>query len=198
MISARLKQNRKVGGRGRKRAGGSSHGMSSLIPMIDMLMILVVYLLVHAADYEILPNTRSIQIPQSMSETKPRETVTVLITKHAMFVNGAEIASVEELRRRQDAVIEPLRRVLVAEAGKRMLKDKDDPTSHEVTVLADKDLPYSFLKTILSTCTAAEYGKVSLAVLERERAHHVPGAAWGTGRDRPCRQLPDLRPAVDA
>ena len=178
MISARLRQNRKVGGRGRSRsrAGGSSHGMSSLIPMIDMLMILVVYLLVHAADYEILPNMKSIQIPQSMSETKPRETVTVLITKDTMFVNGAEIASVADLRTRQAAVIEPLKRVLVAEAGKRMLKDKDDPTSHEVTVLADKDLPYSFLKTILSTCTAAEYGKVSLAVIERERAYSGPGA----------------------
>jgi biopolymer transport protein ExbD len=176
MISARLKQNRKVGRRSRGRAGTRSHGMSSLIPMIDMLMILVVYLLVHAADYEILPNTRSIQIPQSISETKPRETVTVLITKDAMFVNGAEIASVADLRRRQDPVIEPLKRVLVSEAGKRMLKDKDNPTSHEVTVLADKDLPYSFLKTILSTCTAAEYGTVSLTVLERERAYSRPGA----------------------
>jgi biopolymer transport protein ExbD len=176
MISARLKQNRKVGGRGRRRAGAGSHGMSSLIPMIDMLMILVVYLLVHAADYEILPNTRSIQIPQSMSETKPRETVTVLVTKETMFVNGAEIASVAVLRSRQSAVIEPLKRILVSEAGKRMLKDKDDPTSHEVTVLADKDLPYRFLKTILATCTAAEYGKVSLAVLERERAVGGPGA----------------------
>jgi biopolymer transport protein ExbD len=171
MISARLKQNRKVGGRGRKRAGARSHGMSSLIPMIDMLMILVVYLLVHAADYEILPNTRSIQIPQSMSESKPRETVTVMVTKEGLFVNGAEIASVPELRARPEPVIEPLKRILVSEAGKRMLKDKDDPGSHEVTVLADKDLPYSFLKNILSTCTAAEYGKVSLAVLERERAY---------------------------
>jgi biopolymer transport protein TolR len=177
MISARLRQNRKPGGRGRGRggSGGGGHGMSSLIPMIDMLMILVVYLLVHAADYEVLPNTRSIQIPQSMSETKPRETVTVLITKETMFVNGAEVASVAELRARPEPVIEPLRQVLVAEAGKRVLKDKDDPTSHEVTVLADKDLPYSFLKKILSTCTAAEYGKVSLAVLERERAYSGPG-----------------------
>ncbi len=145
--------------------------MTSLIPMIDMLMILVVYLLVHAADYEILPNSKSIQIPQSMSETKPRETVTVLITKETIFVNGTALAEVATLRARQDAIIEPLRKALRAEAAKRILKDRDDPTSHEVTVLADKDLPYSFLKTILSTCTAAEYGKVSLAVLERERAY---------------------------
>ena len=115
MISARLRQNRNPVRRGRKR-DAASHGMSSLIPMIDMLTILVVYLLVHAADYEILPNTRSIQIPQSMSETKPRETVTVLITKEALFVNGAELASVAELRARPEAVIEPLRRVLRTEA----------------------------------------------------------------------------------
>jgi biopolymer transport protein ExbD len=177
MISARLRQNRSKAGGRRGRGGGASHGMSSLIPMIDMLTILVVYLLVHAADYEILPNTKSIQIPQSMSETKPRETVTVLITKESLFVNGAEVASVAELRARQELVIEPLKRVLVAEAGKRMLKDKDDPSSHEVTVLADKDLPYSFLKKILSTCTAAEYGKVSLAVIERERAYSGAGPA---------------------
>ena len=175
MISARLRQNRNDGGRRLRGKGGASHGMSSLIPMIDMLTILVVYLLVHAADYEVVPNTKSIQIPQSMSETKPRETVTVLITKESLFVNGAEIASVAELRSRPELVIEPLKKVLVTEAGKRVLKDRNDPSSHEVTVLADKDLPYSFLKKVLSTCTAAEYGKVSLAVLERERAYSGPG-----------------------
>jgi biopolymer transport protein TolR len=169
MISARLRRNRKFGRR--SRGGGGFHGMSSLIPMIDMLTILVVYLLVHAADYEVLPNTKSIQIPQSMSETKPRETVTVLITKESVFVNGAELARVADLRARPEPVIESLRKVLRSEADKRLLKDKDDPSSHEVTVLADKDLPYSFLKKILSTCTAADYGKVSLAVLERERAY---------------------------
>ena len=171
MIAARLKRNRKPG-----THRGGLHGMSALIPMIDMLTILVVYLLVHAADYEILPNTKSIQIPQSMSETKPHETVTVLITKETIFVNGAALANVAELRGRADTVIEPLRRVLRSEADKRVLKDRDDPTSHEVTVLADKDLPYSFLKKVLSTCTAAEYGKVSLAVLERERQYRGPGA----------------------
>jgi biopolymer transport protein TolR len=170
MIASRLKRHRKPGHR------GGFHAMSSLIPMIDMLTILVVYLLVHAADYEVLPNSKSIQIPQSMSETKPRETVTVLITKETLFVNGVELAAVADLRARPELVIEPLRKVLRTEADKRVLKDKDDPTSHEVTVLADKDLPYSFLKKVLSTCTAAEYGKVSLAVLERERAYRGPGA----------------------
>jgi biopolymer transport protein TolR len=171
MIASRLKRHRKPGRR------GGLHGMSALIPMIDMLTILVVYLLVHAADYEILPNTRSIQIPQSVSETKPRETVTVLVTREALFVNGTQLATVAALRAAQEPVIEPLRQALRAEADKRMLKNRDDPTSHEVTVLADKDLPYRFVKKILSTCTAAEYGTVSLAVMEREREYRSQGPA---------------------
>ncbi len=170
MIAARLKRYRTPGRR------GGLHGMTALIPMIDMLTILVVYLLVHAAEYEILPNTKSIEIPQSISETKPRETVTVMITKETIYVDGAALANVADLLGGEDTVIEPLRKVLRTAAGKRLLADKDDPSSHEVTVLADKDLPYRLLKKILSTCTAAEYGKVSLAVLEKELEYRGPGA----------------------
>jgi len=170
MISARLKRYRRPAHRG---VGPS---MTALIPMIDMLTILVVYLLVHAAEYEILPNTKNIQVPQSISEVKPRETVTVLVTRQAIYVNGAMLAEVTPLRTAEVDVIEPLRRVLESEAGKSVLKDRDDPASHEVTVMADKELPYSFLKKILATCTAAEYGKVSLAVLEKEREYRRPGA----------------------
>ncbi len=170
MIASRLKRHRKPAHR------GGFHGMSSLIPMIDMLTILVVYLLVHAADYEVVPNSKSIQIPQSMSETKPRETVTVLDHQGVPVREWRAARGRRGPARAPEPVIESLRKVLRTEADKRMLKDRDDPTSHEVTVLADKDLPYSFLKKVLSTCTAAEYGKVSLAVLERERAYRGPGA----------------------
>jgi hypothetical protein len=36
--------------------------------------------------------------------------------------------------------------------------------------MGDKNLPYSVLKRIMLTCSEAEYGKVSFAVVERERA----------------------------
>jgi biopolymer transport protein TolR len=170
MISGRLKRHH------RSRRRGRGHGMPALIPMIDMLTILVVYLLVHAADYEILPNTKQIQIPQSLSETKPRETVTVLITKESIFVNGEVLASVAATRAGDNPVIEPLRAVLRAEADKKRLGDRDGAEPPEVTVLADKDLPYRFVKKVLSTCTAAEYGKVSLAVLEKESGISGTGA----------------------
>jgi biopolymer transport protein ExbD len=41
--------------------------------------------------------------------------------------------------------------------------------SREITVLADKSLPYDVVKKVMTTCTAAAYGRISLAVLEKEQ-----------------------------
>ncbi len=49
-------------------------------------------------------------------------------------------------------------------------------SSREITVLADKTLPYSVLKKVMSTCTAASYGKLSLAVIEKELPAQVASA----------------------
>jgi biopolymer transport protein TolR len=121
----------------RGKGGGGGHGPLALIPMIDMLTILVVYLLVHAADMEILPNSRNITIPQSSSEQKPREATVVMVTLDAQaqgLLPGSE-------------------------------------ANREVTVMAEKSLPYAVLRKIVASSSAAEYTKVSLAVVEREQAY---------------------------
>ena len=43
-------------------------------------------------------------------------------------------------------------------------------SKREVTIMGDRSTPYSVLKKIMLTCSDAEYGKVSFAVVERERA----------------------------
>jgi biopolymer transport protein ExbD len=169
MISAKLKRYRKGG-----KHGGGSHGMPALIPMIDMLTILVVYMLVHTADYEILPNTKNISIPQSVSESKPRESTVMMVTKDTVFVNGAPAATIAEIEAQAELVNEPLRAKLAEESQRRTLLKPNDPTAREVTVLADKGLPYSVLKKIMSTATAADIGRLSLAVVEKERAYSGP------------------------
>lgn len=165
MIASKLKRNRKPGGH-----TGGGHGMPALIPMIDMLVILVVYMLLHTADYEILPNTKNIAIPESVSESKPRQSTVLMITKDTVFVNGVATARVAEMAGGSPAAVEALRVKLAEESQKRRLIQPQDATAREVTVMADKGLPYSVLKTILTTATAADIGKVSLAVIERERA----------------------------
>jgi biopolymer transport protein ExbD len=45
-----------------------------------------------------------------------------------------------------------------------------DIAGREITILGDKNVPYRVLKKIMATCTDADYGKLSLAVLQREEA----------------------------
>ena len=61
-----------------------------------MMTILVVFLLAHTADVDILPNTKNISIPQSLSERKPDAAVVVMITKDSLFVDGQLIGSLSD------------------------------------------------------------------------------------------------------
>jgi biopolymer transport protein TolR len=152
----------------RGKGGGGGHGPLALIPMIDMLTILVVYLLVHAADMEILPNSRNITIPQSSSEQKPREATVVMVTRDMLYVNGEPVVTVVDLGATSSQVSEPLRAALDAQA-RGLLPGSE--ANREVTVMAEKSLPYAVLRKIVASSSAAEYTKVSLAVVEREQAY---------------------------
>jgi biopolymer transport protein ExbD len=162
--------------RHRKRAH-KADGHLALIPFIDMMTIMVVFLLVHTADTDILPNTKSIQIPQSVAEKRPHETVVVMVTKDSIFVDGQLVANVGEIRQADAPIIEPLR-VALKGAADRMLQftARQDISEREVTIMGDKSLPYELVKKLMATCTEADYGKVSLAVVEKERAAHAAGA----------------------
>ena len=80
----------------RQRAHHGSH--MALVPFIDMLTMLVVFLLLHSSDVEILPNTKNITIPQSIADLKPRETVVIMVTKDDILVNGRSVAKIADLK----------------------------------------------------------------------------------------------------
>jgi biopolymer transport protein ExbD len=64
-----------------------------------------------------------------------------------------------------------LKSALMAQNDKILSGERQaDISKREVTIMGDKSLPYSVLKRIMLTCSDAEYGKVSFAVVEREKA----------------------------
>jgi biopolymer transport protein ExbD len=163
MTPYRIKRHRK---RGNKVEGGNH---MTLVPFIDMLTILVVFLLVHTSDVDILPNTKNISIPESISDKKPRPTVVVMITKEELLVDGRSVGTLAQVEASPDAVFAPLKAALQSQADKVLAgAAKDDIKEREVTILGDRNTPYKVLRKIMATATDAEYGKVSLAVIERE------------------------------
>ena len=146
----------------------------NLIPLIDILSVMVAFLLLYSAEVEVVQNTKGLEIPQSIAETQPKESVVLMITKDQVFVQGELVASIAEIRSARTRLIEPLRdmlaRPLLAGDGSAA-----DPglAAREITLMGDKELPFDVVKKVMETCTAAGYGKISLAVLQKEKPVHA-------------------------
>jgi biopolymer transport protein ExbD len=154
----------------RQRKHHDSH--MALVPFIDMLTMLVVFLLLHSSDVEILPNTKNISIPQSVADLKPHETVVIMVTKDDLLVNGRSVGKVAEVASMpNDKMIIPLLlEALKAQADIVLRQTSEEAVKdREVTIMGDKDTPFAVLKRVMATATSADYGKVSLAVIQRER-----------------------------
>ena len=145
-----------------------SVGTLNLISLMDIFTILVFFLLVNSQDVETLPNAKDIQLPESYAEEKARENVVILVTDEHILVQGKPIASMPEVLAQNEVVIAGLEYELRLQTERLLRKDTQASIEdREVTIMGDKELPYSVLKKIMASCTAADYGKISLAVMQK-------------------------------
>jgi len=152
-------------------------GQLNLIPMIDILSVMVSFLLVYSTNVEVVQNSKGIEIPQSISQRQPRTTVVVMLTKQDLFVQGERVASVADIQATAGDIIGPLRAALKRPTLVGQEISEQDLANREITVMGDKSLPYEVLKKVMRTCTDADYGRISLAVLEKDKP--VPAGALG-------------------
>jgi biopolymer transport protein ExbD len=145
----------------------------NLIPLIDIMSVLVAFLLIYSTEVEVVQNSKGIEIPQSTADVKPQATVVVMITKEHLFVQGEPVTTIADLQSATTPLVEPLRKVL--ERPMLAGATNEDHASREVTVIADKSLPFDVVKRVMATCTSSSYGKISLAVLQKEKAVNVAG-----------------------
>ncbi len=152
----------------RNNKKSSGHGLGiNLIPMMDILCVLVFFLLFHSFN-STLPEAQ-LTLPASVVETKPRETVTIVVSPQSVMVQGEPVANTSQLSEDSNGIVYEVRARLeqiernIAETGAKTFAE-----GREVTLLADKSIPFKVLKKIMSTCTASGYGKISLAVMQKE------------------------------
>ncbi|MBS0364299.1 MAG: biopolymer transporter ExbD [Proteobacteria bacterium] len=141
----------------------------NLIPLIDILSVMVAFLLVYSTEVEVIQNSKGIQIPQSIATTAPKHSVVVMITPSDLFVQGEFVATVASIHNSPAALVAPLRAALKRPllVGKEL--SERDLAQREITIMADKSLPYDVIKRVMATCTDADYGRISLAVIQKEK-----------------------------
>ena len=140
----------------------------NLTSLMDVFTILVFFLLVNSGSVEVVEAPKDVKLPESIVESKPRETVVISISAEEVLVQGKLVAFVDDiLDGKEDATSLINARLAELKESVIGINTKVVAGSQEVTILADRSVPFTVVKTIMSTCTAEGYENVSLAVIQK-------------------------------
>ena len=149
--------------RNRKKVTGLN-----LTSLMDVFTILVFFLLANSSSSEVLTTPKQIKLPDSVVETKPRETVVILVSPEAVTIQGEAVVETPELLVSKNESVPAISdRLHQLESNIIGISTKAVVAGKEITILADKSIPFKVLKKIMSTCTASGYGRISLAVIQK-------------------------------
>ena len=140
----------------------------NLTSLMDVFTILVFFLLVNSSNSEVLEPPKKITLPDSVVETKPKETAVIVVSQDSVTVQGEIVAMVEEIvNSKQDAILGISNKLQEIKKNVIGVSTKAVSESREVTILSHKTVPFKVLRKIMSSCTYAGYEKISLAVIQK-------------------------------
>ncbi len=152
------------------RAKKHKSGALNLTSLMDVFTILVFFLLVNQSATEVLEPPENIVLPDSVVESKPRQTVILFVSNEQVLVQGEPVVSMDDVLATKGERIEPVReRLIKLRESVIGINTQTVAESKEVTILADKSIPFKVLKKLMATCTSSGYTKISLAV--NQKAH---------------------------
>jgi biopolymer transport protein ExbD len=140
----------------------------NVISLMDIFTILVFFLLVNFSEVIVAPNAKTIELPESIAEQKPREAVVVMLTDGDIYVQDHRVGSMSGALNSAGSEIDALKVALKRQVARQLFAADDvDIDQQEVTIMAEKSIPFRLLKKVMLTCTKAGYGRISLSVLQK-------------------------------
>jgi biopolymer transport protein TolR len=145
--------------RGKRRAD------LNLIPLIDVFTVLVFFLLVHPNDGAMLPSAQKLHLPESVAEADPHRTLVITVTDRDILLQGRSVAPVAGVMADAAENIAALQTALESSAVPH--GGASDTPRTEITIMADRAIPYRLLKKVMMSCSQAQYRQISLAVTQK-------------------------------
>ncbi len=165
-----MNDNRRMKRMSRNNRGVTSAGLN-LVSLMDVFTILVFFLLVNSSSSDVMEPPKNIKLPDSVVETKPRETVIVMITPEQILVQGEPVVATQDVINSKKTIIDEVKQRLLLQQKKVLgINTKTVADSREVTVLAHRTVPFHLMKKVMASCTSAGYGKISLAVIQKAKS----------------------------
>lgn len=141
----------------RQRRHGAA-AVLNIVSLIDVFAILVFYLLANALDPDVLPVPSALRLAESEARQPPQPTLSIALGEREIRLDGRLVSRAEEGLAASPREIAELRSALRAVGP---------PSGREISIVADRRLPFRVLHQVMSTCAEARYAHVSLAVVEK-------------------------------
>ncbi|HTN50697.1 MAG TPA: biopolymer transporter ExbD [Burkholderiaceae bacterium] len=139
----------------------------NLVSLIDIFTILIFFLLINTGVADVLPNSKSIKLPESTAEKLPRETLAVLVNANDIVVEGRKVAVVSEIIDAEGDVIPGLKAELDLLLQRPVIRAENEAQKKAITILGDREIPYRLLRKVMVTCARAGFTDVSFAVQKK-------------------------------
>ena len=139
----------------------------NLVPMIDVFMVLVFFLLVTTQSVDNLRSPRELALPTSLSMTQPTDAPIVMVTKQAVLIQGVQVMTLDEAIAAPADKPLPQVRAELLKVTLMSVQGSDTAgatTRGEVNVMADRDIPYTVLKKVLATCGELKFARIAISV----------------------------------
>jgi biopolymer transport protein ExbD len=150
----------------------SGHGRKSvdhqipLIPFIDFLIVLVIFLLMSfSASGELVAQQPTITMPQAKNTEQIEVSPIIAVDERVITLDGTRVADTQtQGQAAQVDRIEPLIQGLETEKRKWETIHPSEPFAGQVIVQADRNIDFRVVKKVMFSAAAAGYGNVSFAV----------------------------------
>jgi biopolymer transport protein ExbD len=137
----------------------------NLVALMDIFTILVFFLLLNSGESQKIENAKFIDLPDSTAGVMPHNQLFIMIDEDNIWIGDQSVADVAEVLKSPDKPIEALTQALVAH--KESLGELTGYEKHNglpVTILGDKTVSYTLLKSVMATCQGSDFREISLAV----------------------------------
>lgn len=144
----------------------------NLVSLMDIFTILLFFLLINQEEVQNLPTSAALKLPESITDTKPRQTYVITVTDQEILFQGEKIMAASDAMNTAADSLPALRKVLEEAIANRPLlaeqpaEGQAEP-EREITIMGDRAIPYKLLKKIMVSCTEARFNHISLAVTQK-------------------------------
>ncbi len=149
------------------RRKNGAHMDMNLVALIDVFTILIFFLL-SSSGVETLISPKAVDLPIASVEKDPEPAVLLVVSGDDILVDGRRVAGVAEVEKSGSDVIPALEAELKLLGQRTAVLEANKADQQAVTIMADRQMPYSVLRKLMVSCARASFADVRFAVRKKE------------------------------